>query len=198
MSVVANTISTNTYFFQSAMGDKFNPNSEGRNDIVSMPFLFNRQTANDINIGGFQVVAGGYKDENAGNTNQGWSGVKVPVAGIYMASFNMVMNNDGSWGTDRFRNACMFTVTNDNTFGAGIQVEDPAPGSGINLFNPVKSAMCYIRNAGDHTISSNIQTRLLRLNQGAIVGLACEALGGNLGTTHIIGERSLFSLSKLF
>ena len=115
-----------------------------------------------------------------------------------MASFNMVMNNNGSWGTDRFRNACMFTVTNDNTFGAGIQVEDPPTGSGIDFFNPVKSAMCYIRNAGDHTISSNIQTRLLRLNQGAIVGLACEALGGDLGTTHIIGERSLFSLSKLF
>ena len=94
--------------------------------------------------------------------------------------------------------SCNVDTANDDNFGAGHQVEDPPQGSGINFFNPVKSAMCYIRNAGDHTISSNIQTRLLRLNQGAIVGLACEALGGNLGTTHIIGERSLFSLSKLF
>ena len=110
MSVIANSISTNVYYFQTSMGDQFNPNNEGKNDQVSMPFLFNRQTANDINIGGFQIVAGGFKDENGGNTNQGYSGVKVPVNGIYFASFNMVMSNNGSWSTTRFRNGCMFSV----------------------------------------------------------------------------------------
>ena len=188
MSVIANTISTNTYYFQSSMGDNFNPNSEGRNDIVSMPFLHGRQTANDINIGEFQVVAGGYKDENAGNTVQGWSGVKAPVNGFYLASFNMVMTNDGTWSTTRFRNACMFSVMDLSNQTANTSLP----------FTEVKSAMCYIRNASSHTTSSNIQSRLLKLNQGDIVGLACEALGGNTGTTHIIGDRCSFSLAKLF
>ena len=188
MSVIANTISTNTYYFQSSMGYDFNPNSEGRNDIVSMPFLHGRQTANDINIGGFQVVAGGYKDENAGNTNQGWSGVKVPVNGFYLASFNMIMTNDGSWSTDRFRNACMFTVMDLSSRTSNTALP----------FDAVKSAMCYIRNSSSHNTSSNIQSRLLKLNQGDIVGLACEALGGNTGTTHIVGDRCSFSLAKIF
>ena len=51
MPVIADNISTNTYYFQSSMGDDFNPNSEPRNDIFSVPFLHGRQTANDINIG---------------------------------------------------------------------------------------------------------------------------------------------------
>lgn len=188
MTVIADTISTNTYYFQSSMGDDFNPNSEGKNVVVSMPFLHGRQTANDINIGGFKVVAGGWKDENSGNTNQGWDGVKVPVSGFYLASFNMVMENDGSWSTTRFRNACMFTVTDLETQVANVQLP----------YNPVKSAMCYIRQASSHTTSSNIQSRLLKLNQGDIVGLACEALGGNEGTTTVNGSRSSFTLAKLF
>lgn len=188
MSVIANTISTNTYYFQSSMGDDFNPNSEGRDDMVSMPFLHGRQTANDINIGRFQVVAGGYRDDNDGNTNQGWSGVKVPVNGFYLASFNMIMTNDGSWSSTRFRNACMFSVMDFTN-----QVNN------VSLpFTAVKSAMCYIRNSSSHNTSSNIQSRLLKLNQGDIVGLACEALGGNTGTTHIIGDRCSFSLAKIF
>ena len=188
MSVIANSISTNTYYFQTSMGDQFNPNNEGKNDMVSMPFLFNRQTANDINIGGFQVVAGGYRDDNNGNTIQGWSGVKVPVNGFYLASFNMVVTNNGSWSNDRFTNACMFTVMDLSNMV-----------SNVNLpFTQVKSAMCYIRNATSHTTSSNIQSRLLKLNQGDIVGLACEALGGDLGTTEIIGDRCSFSLAKIF
>ena len=190
MSVIANSISTNVYYFQTSMGDQFNPNNEGKNDQVSMPFLFNRQTANDINIGGFQIVAGGYKDENGGNTVQGWSGVKVPVAGIYLAMFNMVLTNDGSWSSTRFRNACMFTLTHDDAHGAGTGIPE---GMGN-----VKSAMCYIRNANSHTTSSNIQSRLMQLNKGAIVGLACEALGGDAGTTECTGDRSHFSLAKLF
>ena len=188
MSVIANTISTNTYFFQSSMGDDFNPNSEGRDHMVSMPFLHGRQTANDINIGGFQVVAGGYRDDHDGNTNQGWSGVKAPVNGFYLASFNMIMTNDGSWSTTRFRNACMFSVMDLTNMV-----------NNVNLpFTQVKSAMCYIRNSSSHNTSSNIQSRLLKLNQGDIVGLVCERLGGNTGTTHIIGERSSFSLAKIF
>ena len=188
MTVIADTISTNTYYFQSSMGDDFNPNSEGKNDIVSMPFLHGRQTANDINIGGFKVVSGGWKDENLGNTNQGWDGVKVPVSGFYLASFNMVLTNDGTWSTTRFRNACMFTVTDLETQIANIALP----------YTATKAAMCYIRNSSGHQISSNIQTRLLKLNQGDIVGLACEALGGNAGTTHVSGDRSTFSLAKLF
>ena len=188
MPVIADNISTNTYYFQSSMGDDFNPNSETRNDIVSMPFLHGRQTANDINIGGFQVVAGGFKDDEGGNTDQGWSGVKVPVNGIYFASFNMVMHNNGSWSSTRFRNACMFTVTDLETQIA----------NGILPYNSVKSAMGYIRNASGHQETSNIQQRLLKLNQGDIVGLACEALGGNAGTTHVYGDRSNFTLARLF
>ena len=188
MPVIADNISTNTYYFQSSMGDDFNPNSETRNDIVSMPFLHGRQTANDINIGGFQVIAGGYRDDEGGNTDQGYSGVKVPVSGIYFASFNMVMNNTGSWSTTRFRNACMFTVQDLETQYANV----------ILPYNSVKSAMAYIRNASGHTQSSNIQQRLLKLNQGDVVGLACQALGGNAGVTDVSGDRSTFTLARLF
>ncbi len=190
MSVIANTISTNTYFFQSSMGDRFDPNSGSRDAQRSVPFLFGRQTQNDINIGGFQVVAGGDKDEGA-NITAGWSGVKVPVAGIYMCSFNLMCTNSGSWSSTRFRFATMFTVTSDVTAGSGTQMPP-------NPYQPIKSAMCYIRQASSHNTSSNIQTRLLTLNQGAIVGLACERLGGQSGTTHVVGDRCSFSLAKLF
>ena len=190
MSVIANTISTNTYFFQSSMGDRFDPNSGSRDQQQSVPFLFGRQTVNDINIGGFQVVAGGDKDSGA-NITAGWSGVKVPVAGIYMCSFNLMCTNSGSWSSTRFRFATMFTVTSDVTAGSGTQMPP-------NPYQPIKSAMCYIRQASNHNTSSNIQTRLLTLNQGAIVGLACERLGGQSGTTHVVGDRCSFSLAKLF
>ena len=188
MPVIADNISTNTYYFQSSMGDDFNPNSEPKNDIFSVPFLHGRQTANDINIGGFQVIAGGYRDDQGGNTDQGYDGVRVPVSGIYFASFNMVMHNNGSWSTTRFRNACMFTVQDLETQYNNV----------ILPFHSVKSAMAYIRNASGHTQSSNIQQRLLKLNQGDVVGLACQALGGNAGTTHIYGDRCNFTLARLF
>ena len=82
----------------------------------------------------------------------------------------------------------MFTVTDLETQIA----------NGILPYNSVKSAMGYIRNASGHQETSNIQQRLLKLNQGDIVGLACEALGGNAGTTHIYGDRSNFTLARLF
>ena len=191
MTVIADTISTNTYYFQSNMGDNFDPNASDRNDIVSMPFLEGRDTTNDINIGGFKVVAGGAKDEAGGNTDQGWSGVKVPVAGIYMCSFNLRVTTTVAQSSDRFRIGTMFTMTNDFNASAG----------GTFNFNtlptPIKSAMCYIRNASSHTTSSNIQTRLIECNQGTIIGLACERLG-IAGSSEVQGQSSYFSLAKLF